>query len=178
MRTPVAVIAAAALLAACSGSPTVASVNGEPISADDVYALRAAPPEGAVIAGDPFRRDLNLLIVNIALRTAAEEQYGLEGLDDADRLAARIADPPEQERAVFAGIGSNPELGEAYARGAAEYFLLRESVLGELAVDGLGQPETDALFNAWANAAVEAAEVVISSRVGIWGGRDGVLPPP
>ena len=183
VRSPtitVAVAAVAILAAACSGSPTVAEVNGQEITAAEVNALSADPPDDVVIAGDPFRADLDLLIVNVALMSAAEEQFGFEDLDDPDRIAGRIATPPPPEQQIFANIAADPSLSDTYAEAASAYFTIREAVIDELATeDDLDDAAKGELFGRWADEAVSAAEVVIRSQVGIWGGTGlGVLPPP
>jgi hypothetical protein len=172
-------VIAAVLVTACSGSPTVAEVNGETISAADVNALSAEPSDELSIPGDPFRDLLSLLIVNAALRTAAEEQFGLDDLNDPDRIAAKIANPTAREQSVFQNIEDDPDRTAAYAAGAAEFFVIFEAVLAKLATDdGLDDQTRAQLFNGWSAQAVEAAEVEIRSQVGTWGGNDGVLPPP
>ena len=184
MRTKtitVVLAAAAVLLAACSGSPTVAEVNGESISAADVDALIAGTPDEVFTPGDPFRNALGLLVVNVALRTAAEEQFGLSGLNDPDRIAARIADPPNaREVSVFSRIEDDPQLTTGFAEGAAENYAIRDAVIGRLATDdGQDEAALDQIFFAWRNEAVDAAEIEVRSQVGFWGGlAAGVLPPP
>ena len=160
--------AAAVLIAACS------------ITAAQVEALSGVGEAGGAIQGDEFRDFLGLLIVNIALRTAAEDQFDLAGLNDPDRIADRISDPPGREQSVFRSIEQDPLLTVDYAAGAAEYFLIREAVLGEIATDDpLDDLARDQLFDAWIEAAVAVAEVTVRSHVGVWGGFSaGVLPPP
>jgi hypothetical protein len=167
------------LFVACSGSPTVARVNEEPITAAEVTALSAETPSDLVIAGDPFRRVLSLLIVNLALSTAAEAQFGLEDLDNAERIAVRIAHPPPAEQSVFDQIAADPRLTTAYAEGAAEYFMIRDAVLAEIVTEEVDDAAIQELFGAWADEAVASAEVEVRSQVGSWGGSGvGVLPPP
>jgi hypothetical protein len=177
-KAAVLVLAGAVLAAACSGSPTVADVNGVTITADDVTALSSQSSDDVVIVGEPFRRLLSLLISNVALRTAATEQFGFDHLDDADRIAERIASPPPDEQSVFGGIADNPALSMAYAEGAAEYFIVREAVMAELATADLDEIEIRALFDRWATAAITAADVVVASQIGRWDGNGTVLPPP
>ncbi len=181
-RSLTVVFATVALLfAACSGSPTVAEVNGESITAADVNALSAATPDELFIPGEPFRDALGLLIVNVALRTAAEEQFGFDDLNDADRLAARIADPPTaQEVSAFRSIEADPQLTRAFAEGAAENYTIRDAVVGQLATDeSQDESALDQIFFAWREQAVDATEISVRSQVGIWGGlAAGVLPPP
>ncbi len=170
----------AVLVAACSGSPTAAEVNGETITVEQVSALSVEDAGGVIIPGDPFRATLSLLIANVALRTAAEDQFGLVDLNDPGRIAAKIASPPTREQSVFSAIEDNPNLTRAYAEGAAEFFVIRDAVLVELST--AGAPDDAALedlFAAWATNALDVAEVDVRSQVGIWGGTGmGVLPPP
>jgi hypothetical protein len=176
-----AALAASVILAACSGSPIVAQVNGETITAEQVDALTAESPDDAAVAGAPFRASLSLLIINAAMRTAAEEQFGANGLDDPDALAARIADPPtEREITVFDAIASDPNLTEAWALGAAENFVIRDLVVGVMATgDEADDGALDAVFFDWRAEVVEAADIQVRSQVGEWGDLStGVLPPP
>ena len=181
MRTKTLLVVACALVAAaCTGSPTVAEVNGELITADDVNALSADPPEGPVIPGDPFRADLDLLIINAALRTAARDQFGASGFTDPDRLASKMGDPSDQQAGVFAAIEADPSRSDEYAAGAAQFFLIRDAALAEL--DPAGELDAFTLedrFAEWFAAAIEAADVEISSQVGVWDRLSvSVLPPP
>jgi hypothetical protein len=172
-------VIAAVLVTACTGSPTVAEVNGETISAADVNALSADPADDVVIPGDPFRGLLSLLVVNAALRTAAEEQFGLDDLNDPDRIAAKIANASAREQSVLRNIENDSDLTPAYAEGAAEFFVIYDAVVAELAPDdSLDDQARDQRFNDWSAQAVDAADIEIKSQVGIWGGNDGVLPPP
>ena len=115
------------------------------------------------------------------VRAAAEEQFGLRGLNDPDRIAARIADPPNaREVSVFSRIEDDPQLTMAFAEGAAENYAIRDAVIGRLATDdGQDEAALDQIFFAWRNEAVDAAEIDVRSQVGSWGGLAvGVLPPP
>lgn len=182
IRTLTIIVAAATVLvAACSSSPIVAEVNGEMISAADVKALSADTPDDVIIPGAPFRDALGLLIINAALRTAAEEQFGLTGLNDPDRIAARIADPPtEREATVFNNITADPRLTQAFAEGAAENYAIHDAVLAEMVTDeGQDEAALDQIFFDWRQEAIETADINVRSQVGVWGGlADGVLPPP
>lgn len=176
-----AVVAAGVFLGACSGSPIVAEVNGDAITADQVESLTTDPPDGPAIEGEPFRVLLGQLIVNAALRTAAEDQFGATGIDDPDALAARIEDPPtEREATFFASVAADPGITEAWARGAAETFIIRDVVVAELATgDEADDQERDQLFFAWSAEAVAAADVSVRSQVGEWDSESAsVLPPP
>jgi hypothetical protein len=176
-----AIVAASVVVAACSGSPIVAEVNGETITAEQVDALTADTPDEPAIAGAPFRASLSLLIVNAAMRTAAEEQFGASDVDDPDTLAARIADPPtDRELTVFDAIASDPNLTEAWALGAAENFVIRDLVVDALATgDEPDDQALDAVFFDWRAKVVSAADIDVRSRVGEWGDLStGVLPPP
>jgi hypothetical protein len=173
------VIAAGVVVTACAGSPIVARVNGETITAAQVDALTAETPEGPAIPGAPFRDGLGLLIVNAAIRTAAEEQFGATGLNDPDLLAARIADPPNDlEVSRYEAIASNPGFTDAYSLWVAEQYTIRDAVLTEIAVGGEADAELDGLFSAWGTEAIDAADVWVRSQVGEWGGlAAGVMPP-
>lgn len=181
MRTRILpfVAAAAVFLAACSGSPTVAEVNGVPITADEVNALRADLSDDSIIDGGPFRADLGLLIINTILHTAAEDLFDVTGVTDPGRVDSRIGNPPELEVSVFAAIDENPQLSRRYAETIAELFIIREAVTDEIAGADLDELSRLNLFDQWLSTAAEAAEIEVGSQVGVWGGLgSGVLPPP
>ncbi len=174
-------IVAAFVATSCSGSQTVAEVNDHRITVAQVTALSPAGDDEPVYSGATFRRNLNLLIFNTAFRTAAESEFGLEGLNDADRVADRLANPPPDEVAVFASIGADPEATPAFLDAAAEFFLIREAVLMQLLPGPLIRDAALATeaFAEWSTAATEMAEIDVASQVGVWDGpRSGILPPP
>ena len=174
-------IVAAAVASSCSGSSTVADVNDHQITVAQVTALSAAGDDEPVYSGATFRRNLSLLIFNVAFRTAAETEFGFEGLNDADRVADRIANPPPDEVAVFANIGADADTTPAFLDVAAEFFLIREAVLIQLLPGPLIQDAalvTEA-WDQWSTAAAEMAEIDVASQIGVWDGpATGILPPP
>lgn len=174
-------IVAAFVASSCSGSQTVAEVNDHRITVAQVTALSPAGDDEPVYSGAMFRRNLNLLIFNTAFRTAAESEFGLEGLNDADRVADRLANPPPDEVAVFADIGADPDATPAFLDAAAEFFLIREAVLMQLLPGPLIRDAALATeaFAEWSTAATEMAEIDVASQIGVWDGpASGILPPP
>jgi hypothetical protein len=171
----------AVVASSCSGSRTVAEVNDDQITAEQVTALSAASDDEAVYSGTTFRRNLTLLIFNTAFRIAADGEFGIEGLNDADRVADRIANPPPDEVAVFASIGADSDATPAFLDAVAELFLIREAVLiqllpGPLIGDAALAAEA---WAEWSAAAVRTAEIDVASQVGVWDGPEfGILPPP
>ena len=173
-------IVAAAVASSCSGSSTVADVNDHQITVAQVTALSAAGDDEPVYSGATFRRNLSLLIFNVAFRTAAENEFGFEGLNDADRVADRIANPPPDEVAVFANIGADSDTTPACLEVAAEFFLIREAVLIQLLPGPLIRDTAlvTQAWDEWSTAAAEMAEIDVASQIGVWGGpRTGILPP-
>ncbi len=172
---------AAVVASSCSGSQTVAEVNDQRITVAQVTALSPAGDDEPVYSGAMFRRNLNLLIFNTAFRTAAESEFGLEGLNDPDRVADRLANPPPDEVAVFVDIGADPDATPAFLDAAAEFFLIREAVLMQLLPGPLIRDAALATeaFAEWSTAATEMAEIDVASQIGVWDGpRSGILPPP
>ncbi len=182
MRTRTVILfLVAAVASSCSGSQAVAEVNDHQITVEQVTALSAAGDDVHVYSGTTFRRNLTLLIFNNAFRTAAENEFGIEGLTDADRVADRIANPPSDEAALFATIGADSDTTQGFLNAAAEFFLIREAVLIELLqgpLVGDAALATEA-WAEWSAAAMQMAEIDVASQVGVWAGPEsGILPPP
>ncbi|GMQ85403.1 MAG: hypothetical protein BMS9Abin07_0969 [Acidimicrobiia bacterium] len=182
MRTRTAIVVFVAVVASsCSGSQTVAEVNDHPITAEQVTALSAEGEDEPVYSAALFRRNLTLLIFNTAFRTAAESEFGIEGLNDADRLADRIANPPPEQVAIFANIAANPDTTSGLLDTAAEFFLIRDAVLAQLIPDQLSRDPAliSEAWDDWSVTAMEAAEVAVASQIGVWDGPGSrILPPP
>jgi hypothetical protein len=179
-RTTIALATAAVFLAACAGSPTVASVDGEEITAAEVTALNTGYTDQVVYSGEAFRRDLSLLVVNLILLASADEQFALSGLDDPAAIADKIDNPSQGEAVVLDNLSSDRTSTPELVAVAAQYFVIRDAVIAELAPGApVGDEAAGAAFNAWAGVAVGEADVEIRSQVGVWGGPgSGIEPPP
>jgi len=136
-------IAAVALIAsACSNSDVAATVNGTAITDEDVTELRSAPV-GDTVSGEQFRSDLTTLIVAQATLDAAEEEYGIAGLDTQQGREAYLAQASQSELDILASIDSNPDLGEGATDVVVGQLAVRSAVVVEITND------PDVLLRVW-----------------------------
>jgi parvulin-like peptidyl-prolyl isomerase len=148
------VLGGALLLAACGGRDTVATVEEEPIAGDSVLALRTSYDDEPVVQGEIYRGDLTRLILTEAALQAAEEDFGITGLDDQATIDARLAAPgPNDEAILTAVMEANPDYTDQLLELTLVQVMLREAVLAELvAAEGF-------LEDAWANDPEQFAQV-------------------
>ena len=143
LSTKTLILAAAAAIVAvgCADTAVVATVDETAIDEESVTELRYSYAESATYDGEFFRGDLTNLIYLEAQKTAAEQQFGLTGLDDPELIEAKIANPTENEAAVFANVISDPDRTEATREAVAEQLVIRDAVVAELVdrVDALEQ---------------------------------------
>lgn len=150
------VLGGALLFGACGGRDTVATVEAESIAGDTVLALRTSYEGEAVVQGEIYRGDLTRLILTEAALQAAEEDFGITGLDDQATIDARMAAPTPSDEAILASVmESNPDYTESLLELTMVQVMLREAVLGELvAAEGV-------LEDAWANNPQQFAQVCV-----------------
>lgn len=144
--------AVAAVAAACAGTTAapVATVGGVPIEEATVLALRHSYADGPTVDGETFREDLSRLVFAEAMVQYAETQLGVTGLDDPERIDAKLADLRDEERQVVEAVLSDPDNTQAQERLAGQLLLIRDEVSSELVrseegfLDGLlvDRPET------------------------------------
>jgi parvulin-like peptidyl-prolyl isomerase len=135
MRTLLLAAATALVAGACSSGSVVATVDGAPIDNESVVVLRTSFMEGTDYDGEAYRVDLTNLIYMQAQKNAAESDFGLTGLDDPDRVAAKIANPTAAEAQIFTAVASTPDRTEATADVVAEQLIIRDEVTAKLADD-------------------------------------------
>lgn len=126
--------AVAVVVSACSNSDVAATVNDTAITNEDVGELRAAPV-GETVSGEQFRGDLTTLIVAQATLDAAEEDYGITGLDTEEGRQAYLAQAPQSELDILASIGNNAELGKGATDVVVSQLAVRSAVAEEIAND-------------------------------------------
>lgn len=120
-----------AFVASCGGGgATVASVNGEDISADYMASLRANTGRSLSITTEEFRDDLSRNIIRLAIAQAANTEFGIE-VSEFD-IGQRIANPPERWQALFVQLAGDPNVTEVFTESQAELTLLRDLVASEL----------------------------------------------
>jgi hypothetical protein len=142
VRITVLVAALAVAASACASASVAAEVNGTPITDDEVTGVRSKDA-GAVLAGEEFRNDLTTLIIAQATLDAAEEDYGITGLDDDSAREAWLEQASEQERAVVDSVAGNADLTDAAVAIVTTQLMVRSAVLDELARD------PDVLMTIW-----------------------------
>ena len=136
-KTLILVAATAVLAVACADTTVVATVDDAYIDESSVTQLRYSYADAAAYDAEGFRADLTNLIYLEAQKSAAEQDFGLTGFDDPERIEAKIADPTEDEAQVFASVQTDLDRTEETSAAVAEQLLIREAVVAELVSDEL-----------------------------------------
>ncbi len=134
-KTLILVAATAVLAVACADTTVVATVDDAYIDESSVTQLRYSYADAAAYDAEGFRADLTNLIYLEAQKSAAEQDFGLTGFDDPERIEAKIADPTEDEAQVFASVQTDLDRTDETAAAVAEQLLIREAVVAELVSD-------------------------------------------
>lgn len=138
---------------ACAGASTVATVNGETITYDDLK----IETDATTVPRQVVRIALEILIRDLVLVPAAERDFGIR-LDDAaidEWIATEIPGDPEQLPDPRPAADSFPR----FAR-VAENGLLWNEVAAAL-------PEGQTVLD-WRNATLAAADVEVDPSIGVW----------
>ena len=130
----VLLVAATLVVTSCSAANTAAIVNGVGIEDQQVFDIRTAEV-GDRAVGEQFRGDLTTLVVLEAELQAAEEDFGITGLDTPEAREAWLLGADESERSVLAGVASNPDLTESAVEIVTTQLMLRDAVSAELIRD-------------------------------------------
>lgn len=136
------IVAVALIVSACSNGDVAATVNGVAITNEDVGELRTAPV-GDTVSGEQFRGDLTTLIVARATLDAADQDYGISGLDTEEGREAYLAQASQSELDILASIDDNPDLGKSATDVVVSQLAVRSAVLEEIAHD------PDILLRVW-----------------------------
>jgi len=123
------------LLAACGRSSTIAVVDGTPIPESSALALRHSYEGAAAVPGENLRQDVTRLVLIAAEQSAAEKEFGLTGLDDPNAIAAKLANPAQDEARLLDSIRSQDDFTDATLRMAAHHLVIRERVAKHLILD-------------------------------------------
>lgn len=134
-KTLILAAATAILAVACADTTVVATIDDAAIDEASVTELRHSYADEVTYDGENFRGDLTNLIYLEAQKSAAEQDFGLTGLDDPELVAAKIANPTQEEADVFANVGSDPDRTAATMEAVAEQLLIRDAVVAELVKD-------------------------------------------
>lgn len=143
MQKPIRYLAVIAVVtviaAACSSADTLATVNGNGITRNDLYELRPSYQDSASLDAEQVRTDLTNLIILEAVQAAAAEQFGIEITEP--EIADRIANPPPRYAAVLADPARS-DVTAAAARADATQSLIRDRVVPKLVAAQDGGFET------------------------------------
>lgn len=121
--------------AACADATVVATVNDVSIEGSSVAALRHSFQGTPTVTAEGYRSDLTNLIFVAAEKDAAEEDFGLSGLDDPERIEQKRANPDPLEAPVFEAVEADPDRTEASIDVLAEALIIREEVTRALLID-------------------------------------------
>lgn len=136
--------AVALLVAGCSSARVAATVDGAEIAESTVLGIRTANEGKVSVAGDQYRSDLSRLIVTEALLVAAEEDFGLTGLDTQEAREAYVASTSLQEEEFLASIDADPALAEEAVNVTVTQLMILSEVRSAVARD------TELLEEVWA----------------------------
>ncbi len=137
LSTRISLLAAAAAIvaSACADTTVVATVDDATIDEATVAALRNSYADGSSYNAEAYRIDLTNMIYLESQKNAAEEEFGLTGLDDPALIAAKIQDPTPEEEQIFASVGADPDRTAATQEAVAQQLVIRDAVAGELLKD-------------------------------------------
>lgn len=156
-RITLLILGLALVATGCSGSQTVAVVDGETITLDDVPAVTDA---AAIDAGN-FRIALTTLIRVKVLSRAAEQQFGVVVDDQAVAgEVERLIQQPEQLRAN----GFPPEyINERFLE-----LFVQAPPTGMLVAAVTDAVAPDFAVNEWIADQLAAADIEVNPRFGVW----------
>ena len=127
----VPILALTVVLAACGSAGGVATVDGEPVTFDEVAAL--IPSEGDTVDTELFARSLMLVISEKVIRAEAQSQFGVV-ITEAD-ITAKVAELVLQSGETEEAILTNYNLTVAWLRSFGTQQLLADRVIAALVAD-------------------------------------------
>jgi len=144
------------VMASCASAGVAATVNGNKISDEQVFALAAGAPEGPVVGAEIFRSLLLNSIFAEAMVTGAEKDFGVTGLGTQESIDAFVPTATQEEASVLQSVIANPALSAGAVNLAAVQLLTRRTVKEELANDrefleGVWQNNQELLIQACAS---------------------------
>ncbi len=129
-RRLLVVLAVALLAASCSSADTLATVNSNEITKDDLFALRPSYESTGSLTSEQVRQDLTLLIIIEAIKDAANFEFGYV-MTEAD-IGERVSNPPTRYATVIAPPDQFADVTEDAIRASAAQSLVRDAVVPEL----------------------------------------------
>ena len=127
----VSILVLALIVAGCGSADGVATVDGEPVTFDEVNAL--IPAGGDTVSTQLFAQTLMLVISERALAAEADKQFGVS-FNDED-VEAKIGELVLQSGLTEEEILTEYNLTEASLRSIGRQQLMADSVVAELTAD-------------------------------------------
>jgi parvulin-like peptidyl-prolyl isomerase len=155
-RIAVAIAALSVVAAGCSSADTAATVNDSDIPESAVLAIRVGNEGKTSVGAEEFRNDLSRLIFSEAMLTAAEEDFGLTGLDSPEARADYLTTVGAQEQQYLASIVEDQTLSDAAFDVVVTQLVLRSEIRAALAA------EEEVLLDVWQNDRHQLIEVCAS----------------
>jgi len=155
-RIAVAIAAFSVVAAGCTSADTAATVNDSAIPESDVLAIRVGNEGKTSVGAEEFRNDLSRLIFSEVMLMAAEDDFGLTGLDSPEARADYLATVGTQEQQYLASIVEDPTLSDAALDVVVTQLVLRSEVRAALAA------EEEVLLDVWQNNRNQLIEVCAS----------------
>ncbi len=123
-----AVLALVVVAAGCTSPDVAATVNDREIHDAVVLGLRTGSSGDAVVSGEEFRSDLTRLIFTHALLSAAEEDFGITGLETYGEREGFIATATPEEQMALVSVSQDPAFTESALDFAVTQLLVRSKV--------------------------------------------------
>ncbi|MDK1017092.1 MAG: peptidylprolyl isomerase [Actinomycetota bacterium] len=127
-RIALAIAAVAVVATGCTSSGVAATVNGTEIYDSFVLGLRTGAEGDVLVSGEQFRNDLSRLIFTQAMLSAAEEDFGITGLESPETHEAFIASFNPAEQGYLVSVAQDPEFTESAVDVAVTQLLLRSEM--------------------------------------------------
>ena len=123
----------ALVLASCTAAGVSATVNDVEITDDDIAGLTTDSEGDGSTDAEQYRSLLTNSIVTVAMVSAAEEDFGIEGLSSPEASDAYLVEASEQDIALIGRVASNPGLTADAVELVTVQLNVRESVKEALA---------------------------------------------
>lgn len=162
-RLVLLIAAFALVVASCASAGVAATVNGEDISDDEVFALATGVSDPSVVGAENFRNLLVNTIFTQAMIAGAESDFGVSGLDTKESVDAFVPTATQEEAQVLQAVIANPDLSSDAVNLVAVQLLIRRTVTDEIAnssefLGGVWRDEQDLLVQACARHVLLASE--------------------
>jgi len=158
-RITVAIAALSVVAAGCTSADVAATVNDSDIQESSVLAIRVGNEGETSVGAEEFRNDLSRLIFSEAMLLAAEEDFGITGLDTPEVRAEYLSTVGAQEQQYLESIVVDETLSDAALDVVVTQLVLRSEVRAALAAD------EEVLLDVWQNDINQLVQVCASHIV-------------